>query len=112
MANVKMEFALDRQLGVQAPVVRMWLDTNRDMRLGDEEELSVQRRPGTLVFIAERQVDEDRVKGMPFRLKYFASPGSTWVLVIKVDGKDAYKANDTVVHAISGVVGNLRPVSA
>lgn len=112
MANVKFEFALDRQLGVQEPVVRMWLDLNRDMQLVDEEELNVQRRPGTLVFTSEKAVDDDRVRGMPFRVKYFASPGSTWELVVKVDGKEAYRAREAIVFPISGVVGNLRPVNA
>lgn len=78
MATLKFVFSLDSS--DPTGLVRIWLDSNRDATLQDEEELEVTMDGDAKSFTAEKEVDDANLNGMFFRARYFLTPGREWTM--------------------------------
>lgn len=109
MTTLKFEFSLDSS--DPHGLVRIWLDSNRDATLSDEEELEVKMDGDARKFTAEKEVADDKVNGMFFRAKYFLTPDLKWTMKATAGDKPCYEAANTVKHTVSGMSGHVEVTS-
>lgn len=101
MAKLKLEFTLNRHIGLVAPGCRFWVDLDRDGSHEDKERVREVEQEG-LSWTGVVDVDEELGTITAF-VRYIASPGATWKVKASLGDRQIVNESGEVTDPVSWV---------